>query len=76
MYDPTQLPTSQKVATMVGALLGLLLAALDQTITSTAGPFIQKDLAIEPSLYVWLTTSYLVASTVLVPVLNICGPSR
>jgi EmrB/QacA subfamily drug resistance transporter len=53
---------------MVGALLGLLLAALDQTIVSTAGPFIQKDLAIEPGLYVWITTSYLVASTVLVPI--------
>jgi EmrB/QacA subfamily drug resistance transporter len=68
MYDPTQLPQSQKIATMVGALLGLFLAALDQTIVSTAGPFIQKDLAIEPSLYVWITTSYLVASTVLVPI--------
>jgi EmrB/QacA subfamily drug resistance transporter len=68
MSDPTELPMSQKVATMVGALLGLLLAALDQTIVSTAGPFIQRDLAIAPSLYAWLTTSYLVASTVLVPV--------
>ena len=45
---------SQKIATMVGALLGLLLAALDQTIVSTAGPFIQRDLAIAPSLYAWL----------------------
>jgi EmrB/QacA subfamily drug resistance transporter len=66
--DPTTLPHAQKIATMVGALLGLLLAALDQTIVSTAGPFIQKDLAIEPGLYVWITTSYLVASTVLVPI--------
>ncbi|HSD88477.1 MAG TPA: MDR family MFS transporter [Kofleriaceae bacterium] len=62
------LPMGQKVATMIGALLGLLLAALDQTIVSTAGPFIQKDLAIEPGIYVWITTSYLVASTVLVPI--------
>jgi EmrB/QacA subfamily drug resistance transporter len=68
MYDPESLSTGQKVATMVGALLGLLLAALDQTIVSTAGPFIQKDLAIEPGLYVWITTAYLVASTVLVPI--------
>jgi EmrB/QacA subfamily drug resistance transporter len=68
MYDPESLSKGQKVATMVGALLGLLLAALDQTIVSTAGPFIQKDLAIEPGLYVWITTAYLVASTVLVPI--------
>jgi EmrB/QacA subfamily drug resistance transporter len=68
MYDPESLSKGQKVATMVGALLGLLLAALDQTIVSTAGPFIQKDLSIEPGLYVWITTAYLVASTVLVPI--------
>jgi EmrB/QacA subfamily drug resistance transporter len=53
---------------MVGALLGLLLAALDQTIVATAGPFIQRDLSIDPGLYVWITTAYLVASTVLVPI--------
>jgi len=68
MYEPESLSQGQKVATMIGALLGLLLAALDQTIVSTAGPFIQKDLHIEPALYVWITTSYLVASTVLVPI--------
>ncbi|MCE9668548.1 MFS transporter [Myxococcus stipitatus] len=59
---------SQKVFTMLGALLGLLLAALDQTIVATAGPSIQADLGIPPSLYPWLTTSYLVASTMTVPV--------
>lgn len=62
------LSRQQKVFTMVGALLGLLLAALDQTIVSTAGPTIQRDLAIAPSLYTWITTAYLVASTVCVPV--------
>src|SRR5512138_2808506 len=66
--ESESLPMGQKVATMIGALLGLLLAALDQTIVSTAGPFIQKDLAIEPGIYVWITTAYLVASTVLVPI--------
>jgi EmrB/QacA subfamily drug resistance transporter len=58
----------QKVATMVGSLLGLLLAALDQTIVATAGPKIQHELGIDPALYIWITTAYLVASTVLVPV--------
>lgn len=53
---------------MLASLLGLLLAALDQTIVSTAGPTIARELAIDPALYVWITTSYLVASTVLVPV--------
>ncbi|WP_224240482.1 MDR family MFS transporter [Hyalangium gracile] len=58
---------AEKVFTMLGALLGMLLAALDQTIVATAGPAIQTDLAIPASLYPWLTTSYLVASTVMVP---------
>jgi EmrB/QacA subfamily drug resistance transporter len=53
---------------MLGTLLGLLLAALDQTIVATAGPRIQHELHIEHALYVWITTAYLVASTVLVPV--------
>ncbi|MBX3158007.1 MAG: MFS transporter [Deltaproteobacteria bacterium] len=64
----TTLTRSQKVFTMLGALLGMLLAALDQTIVATAGPRIQHDLEIEPGLYVWITTAYLVASTVLVPI--------
>jgi EmrB/QacA subfamily drug resistance transporter len=59
---------AQKVFTMLGALLGVLLAALDQTIVATAGPAIQADLRIPASLYPWLTTSYLVASTMMVPV--------
>ena len=59
---------AQKVFTMLGALLGLLLAALDQTIVATAGPSIQADLHIPASLYAWLTTSYMVASTMMVPV--------
>ncbi|WP_426756199.1 MDR family MFS transporter [Myxococcus sp. Y35] len=59
---------SQKVFTMLGAVLGLLLAALDQTIVATAGPAIQADLRIPASLYPWLTTSYFVASTLMVPV--------
>ena len=68
MFSPVELPKGTKVATMIGALLGLLLAALDQTIVATAGPFIQRDLSIDPGLYVWITTGYLVASTVLVPI--------
>lgn len=66
--SPESLTRSQKVFTMLGTLLGLLLAALDQTIVATAGPKIQRDLDIEPALYVWITTAYIVASTVLVPI--------
>lgn len=62
------LTTREKVFTIVGTMLGLLLAALDQTIVATAGPAMQRDLDIAPSLYPWITTAYLVASTVMVPI--------
>jgi len=62
------LPRAQVVATLAGVLLSLLLAGLDQTIVSTAGPAIQRDLAMSPALYPWITTAYLVASTVMVPI--------
>ncbi|HVV81975.1 MAG TPA: MFS transporter, partial [Kofleriaceae bacterium] len=52
---------------MTASVLGIFLAALDQTVVATAGPTMQKDLHIAQSLYVWLTTSYIVASTVMVP---------
>jgi EmrB/QacA subfamily drug resistance transporter len=64
-YD---LPHRDKMVTMAGSLIGLFLAALDQTVVGTAGPAIQRDLHIEPALYPWLTTAYLVATTVMVPV--------
>jgi EmrB/QacA subfamily drug resistance transporter len=57
-----------KFFTLAGTLLGLFLAALDQTIVATAGPVIQQDLHIEPAMYAWITTAYLVASTVFVPI--------
>lgn len=58
----------EKVFTIVGTLLGMFLAALDQTIVGTAGPAMQRQLHIAPALYPWITTAYLVASTVMVPI--------
>ena len=49
-------------------LLAMFLAALDQTVVATAGPDMQRSLDIDASLYTWITTGYLVSSTVLVPV--------
>ncbi|MHB8874240.1 MAG: MDR family MFS transporter [Myxococcaceae bacterium] len=63
-----ELRRQQKLFTLLGALLGLFLAAMDQTVVATAGPAIQHGLAMSPSLYPWITTAYLVASTVMVPV--------
>ncbi|MDH5589047.1 MAG: MFS transporter [Gemmatimonadota bacterium] len=62
-------PVSDKDRTLilVGILLALFLAALDQTIVSTALPRIVEDLE-GVSRYAWVATSYLLASTVLVPI--------
>jgi EmrB/QacA subfamily drug resistance transporter len=55
-----------KVATMLGVCLAMLLAALDQTIVSTALPTIVKDLGGLEHLS-WVFTAYMLASTVTVP---------
>src|SRR6266700_6806184 len=53
--------------TVCGLLLTLLLAALDQTIVGTALPRIIADLG-GFDHYTWVTTAYLVTSTVAVPI--------
>jgi len=57
----------QTALTLVGTLLAIFLAALDQTVVATAGPAIQRALHVETAMYAWITTAYLVASTVMVP---------
>lgn len=56
-----------KAVILVGVLLGLLLAALDQTIVSTAMPRIVAELQ-GIDLLSWVTTAYLLASTAMVPI--------
>jgi EmrB/QacA subfamily drug resistance transporter len=53
--------------TILGLLLTLLLAALDQTIVTTALPRITLELG-GFEHYTWVTTAYLVTSTVMVPI--------
>jgi MFS family permease len=56
-----------KMLILVGVLLSLFLSSLDQTIVSTALPRIVSDLqGIE--LLAWVSTSYLLASTAMVPI--------
>ncbi|MFC3832133.1 MULTISPECIES: MDR family MFS transporter [Deinococcus] len=64
----TGLTPSQKTISLVAILLAVLLASMNQTIVTTAGPAIQTALHIENSLYSWITTAYLLASTTLVPI--------
>ncbi|HEV3311621.1 MAG TPA: MFS transporter, partial [Chloroflexota bacterium] len=55
-------------AIVLGAvLMGLFLAALDQTVVGTALPRIVTDLH-GNSLYTWVVTAYLLSSTITVPI--------
>src|SRR3979490_2063112 len=61
------LPPRDLILTVIGLMLGLLLAALDQTIVGTAMPRIVSELhGFEH--YAWVTTAYLLTSTAVVPI--------
>ena len=62
-----QLSHRSKLAIVGAVMLGLFLSALDQTVVGTALPTIVTDLG-GNSLYVWVVTSYLLTSTITVPI--------
>jgi len=64
-----QLPRRQVILTMGGVMMALFLASLDQTIVGTALPRIVADLG-GFELYAWVATAYMVASTVVVPIVG------
>src|SRR5678815_4876871 len=57
----------EKKITLWGVAIVFLLSALDQTIVSTAMPRIIAELN-GLALYSWVTTAYLLSSTVMVPI--------
>src|SRR5215471_2698788 len=57
----------ETLLTMVGVLMVMLLASLDQTIVSTAMPRVIADLQ-GFDRYTWVSTAYLLTSTVMVPI--------
>lgn len=73
VYSPGQvLPFRESLLAMVGISLVNLLAALDQTVVSTALPSIVSELK-GFEYYAWIVTSYLLASVVAVPVFGRLG---
>jgi MFS family permease len=68
--SPASAPASfahrQIVTVMLGLMLGVLLAALDQTIVSTAIRTIADDLH-GLNLQAWATTAYLITATISTP---------
>ncbi len=55
------------ISVLIGVMLGMLLAALDQTIVGTALPRIVANLG-GLEHYAWVATAYLLASTVSIPI--------
>src|ERR1700759_3389101 len=58
---------AERRITLVGVMIVFLLSALDQTIVATAMPTIISQLH-GLNLYAWVATSYLLSSTVMVPI--------
>lgn len=61
------LPRRQTLLAIVGVLLGMLLAALNQTIVATALPRIVADLG-GVEHYSWVFSAYMLAATVTTPI--------
>src|SRR4051812_39464848 len=57
---------------MIGISLAILLSALDQTIVGTALPRIVAELH-GFDLYAWVATSYLLTSTIMIPIMGKLG---
>jgi len=62
-----QLTRPQLIGTMLGLLLSVLLASLDQTIVGTAEPRIIAQLS-GFDRYPWVSTNYLLTSTLAIPI--------
>src|SRR5579859_6576711 len=62
-----RLSRPQLMGTMAGLLLSVLLASLDQTIVGTAEPRIIAQLS-GFNRYPWVSTAYLLSSTIAVPI--------
>jgi EmrB/QacA subfamily drug resistance transporter len=66
MVRPQQMSHRQILVVLYGLMLGMLLAALDQTIVGTALPRITADLGGQ-NHYAWVVTAYLLTSTASTP---------
>src|SRR5579871_1757616 len=66
-YEQPRFTKRETILTMIGVLMVMLLASLDQTIVSTAMPRVIAELQ-GFDRYTWVSTAYLLTSTVMVPI--------
>jgi EmrB/QacA subfamily drug resistance transporter len=67
LSQPRTITDDERRLTLTALVIVFLLSALDQTIVSTAMPRIVAELH-GLNLYAWVTTAYLLTSTVMVPI--------
>src|SRR3990172_9284556 len=67
--DTQPIPRKRIAWILAGALSGLLLSAMDQTVVATALPKIVEELG-GFSHYAWVFTAYMLASTATIPILG------
>src|SRR3981081_3398960 len=72
LAETLNLSRGQKILATAGVAVSLLLASLDQTVVGTAMPRIVAELQ-GLNYYAWVTTAYLVTSTVVVPIAGKLG---
>jgi EmrB/QacA subfamily drug resistance transporter len=72
LADTMQLTREQKILATAGVAMSLLLASLDQTIVGNAMPRIVSELQ-GLNYYAWVTTVYLLTSTIVVPIAGKLG---
>lgn len=63
------LPRRQVIITLAGVMLAMFLGSIDQTVVGTAMPRIISELG-GFDRYTWVTTAYLVTSTMMVPIVG------
>src|ERR1700761_9308506 len=66
-HRPQVFSPAERRITLAALMIVFLLSALDQTIVSTAMPRIVAQLK-GLNLYAWVTTAYMLSSTVMVPI--------
>src|SRR4030088_1466995 len=72
LADTMQLSRNQKILATAGVAMSLLLASLDQTVVGNAMPRIVAELQ-GLNYYAWVTTVYLLTSTIVVPIAGKLG---
>ncbi|HEY4027238.1 MAG TPA: MDR family MFS transporter [Candidatus Dormibacteraeota bacterium] len=72
MSSTLNLSRNQKILATAGVAMSLLLASLDQTIVGNAMPRIVAELQ-GLNYYAWVTTAYLLTSTIIVPIAGKLG---